>query len=335
MPHLPDDRLTLVRRLYETSEMTIAEIAVLADVSESAIYQRARRERWTNWRRPGVTPRRAKPRPPLAPTPALLALGHGRDADCRDPGRIEDAETGEAGATPHDRAPLDRNPLDRAATARRLWLAVDRHLADLETYGGPEGMIRAAQNLATLARTLETGAYEMRGVAATTSPSMDIQISSNFERLLFEAHGRDGAAVRRLMQSLVQSGRFEIAPEPLARIRSEFDALAVDEAATSAEIDRTWREAGYLLDPHTAVGVAAGRAGLKRDPATPMVVLGTAHPAKFPAAVAAASGVTPTLPPHLADLMERRERTIVLPADQGKLEALIRERARLLRGAAA
>ena len=186
-----------------------------------------------------------------------------------------------------------------------------------------------------LARTLETGAYEMRGVAATTSPSMDIQISSNFERLLFETHGRDGAAVRRLMQSLVQSGRFEIAPEPLARIRSEFDALAVDEAATSAEIDRTWREAGYLLDPHTAVGVAAGRAGLKRDPATPMVVLGTAHPAKFPAAVAAASGVTPTLPPHLADLMERRERTIVLPADQGKLEALIRERARLLRGAAA
>ena len=186
-----------------------------------------------------------------------------------------------------------------------------------------------------LARTLETGAYEMRGVAATTSPSMDIQISSNFERLLFETHGRDGAAVRRLMQSLVQSGRFEIAPEPLARIRSEFDALAVDEAATSAEIDRTWREAGYLLDPHTAVGVAAGRAGLKSDPATPMVVLGTAHPAKFPAAVAAASGVTPTLPPHLADLMERRERTTVLPADQGKLEALIRERARLMRGAAA
>lgn len=170
MPHLPDDRLTLVRRLYETSEMTIAEIAVLADVSESAIYQRARRERWTNWRRPGVTPRRAKPRPPLAPTPALLALGHGRDADCRDPGRIEDAETGEAGATPHDRAPLDRNPLDRAATARRLWLAVDRHLADLETYGGPEGMIRAAQNLATLARTLETLVDVERELAPEAAP---------------------------------------------------------------------------------------------------------------------------------------------------------------------
>jgi threonine synthase len=78
-----------------------------------------------------------------------------------------------------------------------------------------------------LARTLESGAYEMRGVSATTSPSMDIQISSNFERLLFEVHDRDGAAVRRLMQSLNQSGRFELAAEPLARIRSEFDAVAV------------------------------------------------------------------------------------------------------------
>lgn len=186
-----------------------------------------------------------------------------------------------------------------------------------------------------LARTLASGAYEMKGVHATTSPSMDIQISSNFERLLFEAHGRDGAAVRRLMQSLQQSGRFEIAPEPLAAIRSEFDAIGIDEAATAAEIGRTWREAGYLLDPHTAVGVAAARGGLAKDPATPMIVLGTAHPAKFPAAVKAASGVTPALPAHLGDLMERQERFTLLPNDQGAIEAFVRAKARAVRGVAA
>jgi len=186
-----------------------------------------------------------------------------------------------------------------------------------------------------LARTLETGAYEMRGVAATTSPSMDIQISSNFERLLFEAHGRDGAAVRRLMQSLQQSGRFEIAGEPLQRIRSEFDAAAQSEDQIAAEIRKSWTEAGYLLDPHTAIGVGAARQALKRDPATPMIVLGTAHPAKFPAAVKAASGVEPALPAHLADLMERKERVTLLPNDLGTIEAFVREHARAVRGAAA
>jgi len=186
-----------------------------------------------------------------------------------------------------------------------------------------------------LARTLETGAYEMRGVQATTSPSMDIQISSNFERLLFEAHGRDGAAVRRLMQSLQQSGRFEIAGEPLQRIRSEFDAAAQSEDQIAAEIRKSWTEAGYLLDPHTAIGVGAARQALKRDPATPMIVLGTAHPAKFPAAVKAASGIEPALPAHLADLMERQERVTLLPNDLGKIEAFVREHARAVRGAAA
>ncbi len=186
-----------------------------------------------------------------------------------------------------------------------------------------------------LARALASGVYEMNGVSATTSPSMDIQISSNFERLLFEAHERDGAAVRRLMQSLSQSGRFAIAPEPLARIRAEFDATMIDEAQTAAEIGATWREAGYLLDPHTAVGVGAARRGLERDPAGPMVVLGTAHPAKFPAAVKAASGVTPVLPTHLADLMERKERLTLLPNDQITIERFVRSHARAVRGAAA
>jgi threonine synthase len=186
-----------------------------------------------------------------------------------------------------------------------------------------------------LARTLTSGVYEMRGVQATTSPSMDIQISSNFERLLFEAHGRDGAAVRRLMQSLQQSGRFEIGTEPLARIRSEFDAAALSETEIAAEIRETWTESGYLADPHTAIGIGAARQKLARDPAMPMVVLGTAHPAKFPAAVKAACGVEPALPAHLADLMERKERFTLLPNDLTTVEAFVREHARAVRGAAA
>ena len=186
-----------------------------------------------------------------------------------------------------------------------------------------------------LTRTLQSGVYEMRGVAATTSPSMDIQISSNFERLLFEAYGRDGAAVRQLMQSLQQSGRFEIAPEPLARIRAEFDAAAMSETEIAAEIRETWTESGYLLDPHSAIGVGAARQRLARDPATPVVVLGTAHPAKFPAAVEAACGVVPKLPAHLADLMDRQERFTVRPNEIGTIERFVRERARAVRGAAA
>jgi threonine synthase len=206
--------------------------------------------------------------------------------------------------------------------AKRMGLAVERFMIGTNSND-------------ILARTLSEGAYEMRGVQATTSPSMDIQISSNFERLLFEVHGRDGAAVRRLMDALKQSGRFEIAPAPLAKIREEFDAQAVDEDMVAAEIGRTRREAGYLLDPHTAIGVAAARKGLAADPATPMIVLGTAHPAKFPAAVQAASGVTPARPAHLADLMERRERFTLLPNDQGRIEDFVRRNARTVRGAAA
>jgi len=175
----------------------------------------------------------------------------------------------------------------------------------------------------------------VRGVVPTTSPSMDIQVSSNFERLLFEAHGRDGAAVRRLMAGLAQSRAFAIEAGPLQAIRDEFSGAAIDEAATADEIGRTWREAGYLLDPHTAVGVRAARGALQRDPATPMVVLGTAHPAKFPNAVERASGVRPALPPHLADLMERQERFTVLPAIQDAIEVFIAERSRAAQGAAA
>ncbi len=133
---------------------------------------------------------------------------------------------------------------------------------------------------------------------------MDIQVSSNFERLLFEAYGRDAAAVRRLMNSLQQSGSFSLDAAPLAAIRDEFDAVRVGETETSEEIARVWRETQRLIDPHTAVGVGAARAALAARQGVPTIVLGTAHPAKFPAAIERATGQHPPLPPHLADLCD-------------------------------
>jgi threonine synthase len=186
-----------------------------------------------------------------------------------------------------------------------------------------------------LARTLATGTYELRGVVPTASPSMDIQVSSNFERLLFEAYDRDGGAVRRLTAALAQGGAFTIDAEPLARIRAEFSAQAVDEAAVAEEMAATHEEAAYTLDPHSAVGTRAGRALMSTDPRTPVVALATAHPSKFPDAVERATGVRPALPPHLADLLDRPERFTVLANDQGAVERFIRERARVARGAAA
>lgn len=202
--------------------------------------------------------------------------------------------------------------------------------------GLPVGRLMVGTNANDiLHRTLSQGAYEIRGVAPTTSPSMDIQVSSNFERLLFEAYGRDPGAVRALMASLAQSRAFTVAPEPLARIRSEFSSAAADEDEVAAEIRRVWTETGYLLDPHSAIGVRAARALLRDDERTPVVALATAHPAKFPDAVEQAAGVRPPLPPHLADLMEREERFARLPNDQAAVERFLSERARVVTGAAA
>ncbi|MGL4437680.1 MAG: threonine synthase [Bosea sp. (in: a-proteobacteria)] len=186
-----------------------------------------------------------------------------------------------------------------------------------------------------LVRTVHSGSYHATGVKPTTSPSMDIQVSSNFERLLFEVYGRDGGQVRRLMGNLGQSKRFDVDEGPLERIRGEFDAVAVSEASTAREIGDVWQSVGYLLDPHTAIGVDAARQALQADPRTPVVVLGTAHPAKFPAAVMAASGVHPPLPAHLADLHERTELFTRLPNLQSEVERFIRQNARAYRGAAA
>ena len=155
-----------------------------------------------------------------------------------------------------------------------------------------------------LARTLATGTYEVREVTPTTSPSMDIQVSSNFERLLFEAYGRDPKPVRALMASLAQSRRFTVSTRALSEIRSLFTADRADEEETAAAIRTVYRETGRLIDPHTAVGIAVAEKEA-RDPSVAMVVLGTAHPAKFPDAVEAACGVRPALPDWLADLDER------------------------------
>jgi threonine synthase len=185
-----------------------------------------------------------------------------------------------------------------------------------------------------LVRTLRTGTYEVREVTATSSPSMDIQVSSNFERLLFDATGRDPAAVRAAMGSLSQSGRFTIAPDALTEIRERFTADRADEGETAATIRAVHKEAGYLIDPHTAVAVAVAEKET-RDRTIPMVVLSTAHPAKFPAAVEAASGIKPELPDWLGDLNTRAERVSVLPAEQGAVERFILAASRAAREGAA
>ncbi|MBV9954533.1 MAG: threonine synthase [Pseudolabrys sp.] len=194
--------------------------------------------------------------------------------------------------------------------AKRMGLPIDR-------------LVIATNVNDILTRTLSTGNYEIRGVVATTSPSMDIQVSSNFERLLFEACGRDPVAIKNLMGSLAQSGRFTIPAPALAAIRAVFSAGRADEEEVAATMRATMKEADYCVDPHTAVALAVAEKET-RDPAVPTVVLSTAHPAKFPDAVEAAAGVRPVLPAWLGDLLSRKERVTVLPADQAAVEKFVR-----------
>jgi threonine synthase len=171
-----------------------------------------------------------------------------------------------------------------------------------------------------LTRVLASGTYDLRAVVPTSSPSMDIQVASNFERLLFDAHGRDCQAVRGLMASLAQSRRFELSPGALSEIRTIFSADRADEIETAAAIRTMLRETGQFIDPHTAVGVAVAEKERRRDRSIPMIVLGTAHAAKFPDAVEAACGARPPLPDHFADLDRRLERVTVLPVEQTAVE---------------
>ncbi|MBI2717763.1 MAG: threonine synthase [Rhizobiales bacterium] len=184
--------------------------------------------------------------------------------------------------------------------------------------GLPVGRLVIATNVNDiLDRTLKTGRYEVKGVTASSSPSMDIQVSSNFERLLFEVFRRDASDVRRLMAGLAQSGSFHIGKTELEEIGNEFASGAASEAETAATIRRTLAETGELLDPHSAVGYAVARR--QTEGQGPMVTLATAHPAKFPDAVERASGVRPSLPKRLEHLLTAEERYTVLP---GRSEAV-------------
>lgn len=189
-----------------------------------------------------------------------------------------------------------------------------------------EKLIVATNANDILRRTFETGAYETKGVHPTMSPSMDIQVSSNFERLLFEVLDRDAEAVERLMNSLQQSGGFTLEGTALVKLQEGFAAGTADEVQTSAAMATAHKASGYLADPHTAVGIHVARQNLSGK--TPMVTLSTAHPAKFPAPVADATGVEPALPVWLADLMDRPERFETVENDQKKVEDFIRERSR-------
>jgi threonine synthase len=191
-----------------------------------------------------------------------------------------------------------------------------------------ERLIVATNENDILVRTLANGRYAPKGVKSTQSPSMDIQVSSNFERLLFEASDRNPKDVVAQMSALAKEGSFAIPTATLARIRADFDAFRVDEAACAEEMAWVYRKSGMIIDPHSAVGVNAARNALGASPATPVIALATAHPAKFPDAVEAATGVRPRLPEPLADLMERKEAIVVLPNDRRAVADYLRQTAR-------
>lgn len=173
-----------------------------------------------------------------------------------------------------------------------------------------------------LHRTMETGAYTKEGVTPSMSPSMDIQVSSNFERALFDAYGRDGNAVAQLMEEL-KAGEFKVSQGAMQSLRDTFTSGRASEDETSATIKDMRARTSEVLCPHSAVGVKVAEENLSE---VPMVTLATAHPAKFPAAVKAACGVHPDLPAHMADLFERDERFTVVPNDLAGLKSFVKER---------
>ncbi|MEM9812203.1 MAG: threonine synthase [Pseudomonadota bacterium] len=196
--------------------------------------------------------------------------------------------------------------------AKRMGLPVDQ-------------LVIATNQNDILHRTLESGEHRKGEVRPSISPSMDIQVSSNFERLLFDLYDREGEAVSALMEEL-KAGGFSLAQGALERLRAEFSSGRLSEAETLDAI-RDWHSAtGEVLCPHSAIGVAVGEA--LRSPAVPMITLATAHPAKFPDAVERAVGTRPPLPPHMAGLFERDERVTQVADDLGALKTLIRERRR-------
>lgn len=193
-----------------------------------------------------------------------------------------------------------------------------------KTMGLPiEKLVIATNRNDILHRTMETGAYTTETVQPTISPSMDIQVSSNFERALYYAYGGDGRAVAQQMDALKTTGSFEISQGAFEALAEHYSSGRASEEQTSAMISRARETMNELLCPHSAVGVHVAQDHMS---ATPMITLATAHPAKFPAAVEAATGVHPPLPPRMADLFDRPERLSELPGDVEAIKAFIRER---------
>ncbi len=204
--------------------------------------------------------------------------------------------------------------------AKKMGLPIDR-------------LLIAANSNDILARAVATGMYETRGVHVTSSPSMDIQVSSNFERYLFEASGRDATLIRNQMASLSQSGRFDIGAATRA-LQTEFAAASATETEVADAITRTVAASGYTVDPHTACAVVAAEK-CAQPGASAMVILATAPPAKFPDAMEAITGVRPPLPPRLANLMTDPERFDTIANNAAEIEQYVRTRARAVRQGAA
>ncbi len=190
-----------------------------------------------------------------------------------------------------------------------------------------ERLVVATNSNDILVRTLETGRYRPRGSVPTVSPSMDIEISSNFERLLFELAARDATRVADQMECLKAQGSFVLDDKELACFRRVFQAARASEDETFATIGKLRADTGYLADPHTAVGIAAA-AKVERSRSTPMITLATAHPAKFPDAVRRAIGAPPPEPPIVAKQRTLPERMTVLPSAFGPVAEHIRQRSR-------
>ena len=186
-----------------------------------------------------------------------------------------------------------------------------------------EKLVIATNQNDILDRAIKTGGYFGSGVRPSISPSMDIQVSSNFERALYYAYGQDGGAIAGLMAQIKAKGGFDIGPNALAALRGAFTSGACSEEETLATIRATYAATGEVLCPHSAVGVHVAAQHLGQ---TPMITLATAHPAKFPDAVETAMGQRPALPARMADLFDRPERMTRVKDDLPALQSLIRER---------
>ncbi len=193
----------------------------------------------------------------------------------------------------------------------------------------PEGaigrLVLATNENDILYRFISRGDYSLGQVVSTISPSMDIQVASNFERYLYYLWGEDPARVKKAMEEFKGTGRLTFSREELEMVREDFASLAVAQPRTLETIKAFYLETGYILDPHTAVGVTAGLAMKEED--MPMICLATAHPAKFPEAVKGAIGKEPPKPPRIAELEGKECRFQVLPASVDRVKAYIAERA--------